>query len=344
MVKIHEINKFEFDEEKFNESLVLADQDKPTTGIREKMEWSKAIGYVARAYWAHFNDEKKAYYYFKKIYDQGGLISDYVYYGLCYFYAYGVEEDLQKACDILENAYNSLEDNEKYCGWAWQMYQMVWYYTHYYEIKKELTQTKETLEARLEKTKNGWNEYIEKYHSKCKEYSTLEAQLSQTKKEWTDKYNQLVNEFNTLLNKSKASYYALAAENEALRKNASSSSGVKDEVVSKYNQLVAKYNELCDAYEKLDAKNTALSEALASQQSTSSSRASQSDMVKVKICYGYVDDSGYKSSNWVQRIKMPMAEYKALLNGSMKAREAYVKSKWLSSYQRAVDVSISLDN
>lgn len=343
MITFYGIKDQEWDEEKFNQSLLLANQDKPTTGLAEKVEWMRAIRYVARAYWSHFKDEKKTFHYFKRLYDQGAFIDDYVYYGLCYFYGYGVEEDNPKAADIIKKAYHALSDSREK-AWAWQMYQMVWYYTQYYEIKKELTQTKETLEARLEKTKNGWNEYIEKYHSKCKEYSTLEAQLSQTKKEWTDKYNQLVNEYNTLLNKSKASYYALAAENEALRKNASSSSGVKDEVVSKYNQLVAKYNEICDAYEKLDAKNTALSEALASQQSTSSSRASQSDMVKVKICYGYVDDSGYKSSNWVKRIEMPMAEYKALLNGSMKAREAYVKSKWLSSYQRAVDVSISLDN
>ena len=298
MITFYGIKDQEWDEEKFNQSLLLANQDKPTTGLAEKVEWMRAIRYVARAYWSHFKDEKKTFHYFKRLYDQGAFIDDYVYYGLCYFYGYGVEEDNPKAADIIKKAYHALSDSREK-AWAWQMYQMVWYYTQYYEIKKELTQTKETLEARLEKTKNGWNEYIEKYHSKCKEYSTLEAQLSQTKKEWTDKYNQLVNEYNTLLNKSKASYYALAAENEAIRKNASPSS---------------------------------------------SSRASQSDMVKVKICYGYVDDSGYKSSNWVKRIEMPMAEYKALLNGSMKAREAYVKSKWLSSYQRAVDVSISLDN
>lgn len=234
----------------------------------------------------------------------------------------------------------------------------------YFELQQESPQLQETLEetkAKLNSEVRKNKELTDKYDLLEKDYNeavtnamkyaveneALKAKASSSTTANSDmvaKYNQLVKEYNELLNKSKASYYALAAENEALRKNASSSSGVKDEVVSKYNQLVAKYNELCDAYEKLDAKNTALSEALASRQAASSSQAGQSDMVKVKICYGYVEDSGRKSSNWVKRIEMPLAEYKALLNGSMKAREAYVKSKWLYSYQRAVDVSISLDN
>jgi TPR repeat protein len=284
MITLYGLKGLEWDEEKFNKSLVLANQDKPTTSFDEKIEWMKAIRYVAREYWYHFNDEEKTFYYFKRLYDQGAYIDDYVYYGLCYFYGYGVEEDIRKALDIIEKAYNALSDyREK--SWAYQMYQMVWYYAHYYEIKQELTQTKETLEARLEQTKNGWIEYIEKYQSKCKEYSTLEAQLSQTKKEWSDKYNQLVKE---------------------------------------YNQLVKEYNTLLD-----NSKQT--------------SQSTNSDLVKVKISYGCVNDlTGWQTNSW-QRIEMPRAEYKALLNGSMKAREAYVKNKWLSSLQHAVNVTIALD-
>ena len=340
MITLYGLKGLEWDEEKFNKSLVLANQDKPTTSFDEKTEWMKAIRYVAREYWDHFNDEEKTFYYFKRLYDQGAYIDDYVYYGLCYFYGYGVEEDVPKALDIIEKAYNALSDyREK--SWAYQMYQMVWYYAHYYEIKQELTQTKETLEARLEQTKNGWIEYIEKYQSKCKEYSTLEAQLSQTKKEWTDKYNQLVNEYNTLLNKSKSACLTLAAENQSLRTDVSASSDAKSEMASKYNQLVSRYNELCDKYERLVAENAR--NAAQAVQTVQSNQSNQSDRVKVKICYGYVDDKGYQSNNWVKRIEMPKDEYKALLNGSMKAREAYVKNKWLFSWQHAVNVTIALD-
>jgi DNA repair exonuclease SbcCD ATPase subunit len=277
MKDFYEPRKFEFDEEKFNESLVLADQDNPGGSFSKMMEWSEAIGYVARAYWAHFKDEKKTFHYFKKLYDQGGITRDYVSYGLCYFYGYGVEKDLQKACKIIEKACNiGYYDPEK--PWIDQMYIMVRNETRYQEIqeelaktkeelaqtKEELAQTKETLEARLEQTKDGWKEYIEKYHSKCKEYSTLEAQLSQTKREWTDKYNQLVNEYNTLLNKSKSTCLSLAAENQSLRTDVSSSSDAKSEMASKYNQLVSRYNELCDQYERLVAEN-ARNAALAAQ-------------------------------------------------------------------------------
>ncbi len=291
MVKIYEINKFEFDEEKFNESLVLADQDKSTIDFREKVKWAKAIKYVAHAYWAHFDDEEKTFYYFKRIYDQGGYIDDYVYYGLCYFYGYGVERDSQKACDILENACRRLEDNESYHGWAYQMYQMVWYDAHYHEIEKELTQTKE--ENTLIKDKwsadvKDYNNLLEQYKAKCASYNAL-----------TDKYNQLVNEYNTLLQ-------------------------TKRELTDKYNQLVKEYNTLLD-----NSKQT--------------SQSTNSDLVKVKISYGCVNDlTGWQTNSW-QRIEMPRAEYKALLNGSMKAREAYVKNKWLSSWQHAVNVTIALD-
>jgi TPR repeat protein len=61
MKDFYEPRKFEFDEEKFNESLVLADQDNPGGSFSKMMEWSEAIGYVARAYWAHFKDEKKTF-------------------------------------------------------------------------------------------------------------------------------------------------------------------------------------------------------------------------------------------------------------------------------------------
>ena len=343
-MSFYEAKLFEFNEEKFNESLVLANQDIPTTSAIEIIKWKKAIEYVARAYWAHYIEASKAFYYFKKIYEQGGFPWDYVYYGLCYFYGFGVEEDVQKACEILKETSDCLKNYTGFSTWSYQMYQMVWYYAHYYEIKQELTQTKEKLEARLEQTKNGWIEYIEKYQSKCKEYSTLEAQLSQTKKEWSDKYNQLVNEYNTLLNKSKSACLTLAAENQSLRTDVSASSDAKSEMASKYNQLVSRYNKLCDQYERLVAEN-ARNAALAAQavQTVQSSQSNQSDRVKVKICYGYVDDKGYKSNNWVKRIEMPKDEYKALLNGSMKAREAYVKNKWLSSRQQAVNVTIALD-
>ena len=213
------------------------------------------------------------------------------------------------------------------------------------ELDSEVRKNKE-LSDKHDLLEKDYNEAVANAMKYAVENEALKAKASSSttaSSEMVSKYNQLVKEYNELLNKSKASYYALAAENEALRKNASSSSDVKSEVVSKYNQLVAKYNELCDAYEKLEAKNETLSNALASQQAASSSRTSQSDMVNVKICYGYVDDRGRKSSNWVKRVEMPRDEYKALLNGSMKAREAYVQ-KWLSYYQRAVDVSISLDN
>lgn len=270
MVKIYEINKFEFDEEKFNESLVLADQDKSTIDFREKVKWAKAIEYVAYAYWAHFDDEEKTFYYFKRLYDQGGYIHDYVYYGLCYFYGYGVERDLQKACDILENASRRLEDNESYHTWPHQMYQMVWYYAHYHEIEKELTQTKEEntlIKGKWSADVKDYNNLLEKYKAKCASYNAL-----------TDKYNQLVNEYNTLLDNSKQT-----------------------------------------------------------------SQSTNSDLVKVKISYGCVNDlTRWQTNSW-QRIEMPRAEYKALLNGSMKAREAYVKNKWLSSWQHAVNVTIALD-
>ena len=59
MITFYGIKDQEWDEEKFNQSLLLANQDKPTTGLAEKVEWMRAIRYVARAYWSHFKDEKK---------------------------------------------------------------------------------------------------------------------------------------------------------------------------------------------------------------------------------------------------------------------------------------------
>ena len=280
MITFYGIKDVEWDEEKFNQSLLLANQDKPTTGLAEKGEWMRAIRYVARIYWAHFKDEKKTFHYFKRLYDQGAFIDDYVYYGLCYFYGYGVEADIRKALDIIEKAYNALSDyREK--SWAYQMYQMVWYYAHYNEIKQELAQTKE--EYTLIKDKwsadvKDYNNLLEQYKAKCASYNALEAQLSQTKRELTDKYNQLVKEYNTLLDNSEHT-----------------------------------------------------------------SQSTNSDLVKVKISYGCVNDlTRWQTNSW-QRIEMPRAEYKALLNGSMKAREAYVKNKWLSSWQHAVNVTIALD-
>jgi DNA repair exonuclease SbcCD ATPase subunit len=156
------------------------------------------------------------------------------------------------------------------------------------EIQEELAKTKEELTQTKEEytlIKNKWsadvkdyNNLLEQYKAKCASCNALEAQLSQTKREWTDKYNQLVKEYNTLLDNSKQT-----------------------------------------------------------------SQSTNSDLVKVRISYGCVNDlTGWQTNSW-QRIEMPMAEYKALLNGSMKAREAYVKNKWLSSWQHAVNVTIALD-
>lgn len=276
MKDFYEPRKFEFDEEKFNESLVQADQDNPGLPFSKMMEWAEAIGYVARAYWAHFKDEKKTFHYFKKIYDQVGITRDYVSYGLCYFYGYGVEKDLQKACKIIEKACNvGYHDPEK--PWMDQMYLMVRNETRCQEIQEELAKTKEELTQTKEENtliKDKWsadvkdyNNLLEQYKAKCASYNAL-----------TDKYNQLVNEYNTLLDNSEHT-----------------------------------------------------------------SQSTNSDLVKVKISYGCVNDlTRWQTNSW-ERIEMPRAEYKALLNGSMKAREAYVKNKWLSSWQHAVNVTIALD-
>lgn len=269
-MSFYEAKLFEFNEEKFNESLVLANQDKPTTSAKEILLWKVAIKYVAHAYWAHYIDASKAFYYFKKIYEQGGHPWDYVYYGLCYFYGFGVEKDVQKACEILKETSDCLKNYAGYSTWSYQMYQMVWYDAHYHEIEKELTQTKE--ENTLIKDKwsadvKDYNNLLEQYKAKCASYNAL-----------TDKYNQLVKEYNTLLDNSKQT-----------------------------------------------------------------SQSTNSDLVKVKISYGCVNDlTRWQTNSW-QRIEMPRAEYKSLLNGSMKAREAYVKNKWLSSWQHAVNVTIALD-
>lgn len=265
MTKSYEIKKFEFDEAKFKESLVLANQDRPTSGGQEKMAWANAISYVARAYWSYYEDKDKAFYYFKKIYDQGGFLKDLVYYGLCYFYGYGVEENLQKACEILKIASDGINDNE-YCeSWAYQMYLMAHYRAQYLE----------TYEKRKADIKD-YNDLLEKHKADVKDYNDLLA-----------KHNQLIDE---------------------------------------YNDLLARYKS---------AKATGSSE--------SSRQSSNSDMVNVKVCFSVIS-FGFKMGKRSKSVSMPKSEYKALLNGSMKAREAYVKSNWLSSFESPADVSISLED
>lgn len=128
---------------------------------------------------------------------------------------------------------------------------------------------------------------------------------------------------------------------------------LKDKYLEGYN----KYYKLCEEkdkrikeleekYAKLQDKEEALhqkyDELMSSESSRSSSRSSSDDEVTVKVTYTTKNLllSGIKNS-W--KGTMTKAEYKSLLNGSMKARIAWVKANCeVGTFSDVLDATISL--
>ena len=93
-------------------------------------------------------------------------------------------------------------------------------------------------------------------------------------------------------------------------------------------QLKEENAELKSNLKKAEERlSTAKSRSDSSKSSSSnSSRSSDSDKVKVRISYIVRARGTFMTFNLSETVKMTMAEYKSLLNGSMKNRIAYTYS------------------
>lgn len=113
-----------------------------------------------------------------------------------------------------------------------------------------------------------------------------------------------------------------------------------------YNELVDKYNELVRTIKKERSDyNNLVDRFQSTLESASSSSSSSSDDDTVRVRVNFTTDNKWWNAlrGGAQTISMPKSEYKSLLNGSMKARIAFVHDKFnLPSSYKVSDVSISL--
>ena len=129
---------------------------------------------------------------------------------------------------------------------------------------------------------------------------------------------------------------------------------------NEYEERAQKITELEDTIRQLKEENaeiksnlkkaeerlsTAKSRSDSSKSSSSnSSRSSDSDKVEVRISYIVRARGTSMTFNLSETVKMPMAEYKSLLNGSMKNRIAYTYSalRINSLFKEVTSATVSL--
>lgn len=118
-----------------------------------------------------------------------------------------------------------------------------------------------------------------------------------------------------------------------------------NEVVREYNELVNQYNELVRTIKEERSDYNKLVDRFQSTLESASSSSSSSDDDTVRVRVNFTTDNKWWNAlrGGAQTISMPKSEYKSLLNGSMKARIAFVHDKFnLPSSYKVSDVSISL--